>query len=57
MTTDAKVHAVIYIPIRKPAEPKPDRVEPDKVRVVTKKQSTEAKEAAYAVSQEDSGRV
>jgi len=57
MATDAKVHAVIYIPIRKPAEPKPDRVEPDKVRVATRKQATETKEAAYAVAQENSGRV
>ncbi len=57
MTTDARVQAVIYIPIRKPAEPEPDRVEPDKVREATKKQAIEAKEAAYAVSQEDSGRV
>ncbi len=57
MTTDARVHTVIYIPIRKPVEPEPDRVEPDKVRAGTRKQAKEAKEAPHAVSQEDSGRV
>lgn len=33
MTTDAEVQTVIYIPIRKPAEPKTEKTEEEEVKV------------------------
>jgi len=50
MTTDAKVHAVIYIPVKKPTQPNPDRVEPDKVEAGAKAQARDAEEGAHAVA-------
>jgi len=55
MTTDAKVHAVIYIPVRKPAKPDPGRVEPDKVEAGTRTQATSAEEGRHAIASRRDG--
>jgi len=55
MTTDAKVHAVIYIPVRKPSKPDPGRVEPDKVEAGVKAQATSTEEERHAIASRRDG--